>query len=82
MSKESNKGREERALDALIVGALRRPDTEGEVSLESLPELTEEEKRVLEKRRPGLLERVFAEEVDVEEYSSEEDEGEREEIEI
>ena len=62
MSNESKREKEARALDALIVGALRRPDAEGEISPDALPELTAEEKEALAKRREGLLERVFAEE--------------------
>ena len=47
----------ERAFEALIVEVLRVNDCS--VFSGSLPELTDEEKTALEKRRLGLLERIF-----------------------
>jgi hypothetical protein len=63
---EANGGdREERAKEALIVSALYRDDSFDEnVDVDRLPELTEEEKMVLESLGPDFVARLFANEIE------------------
>ena len=47
MNGATGREREERAVDALLISALRQKDSEGDVDAKHLPELTDEEKAAM-----------------------------------
>lgn len=59
--------REDRALEALIVSQLRRND---ETESEHLPQLSDEDKSVLDSLGPDFIDRLYAEEAPMEEQDS------------
>ena len=61
MSGGSNKEREERAVDALLVSALRQEDKEGtDIDPKRLPQLTEDEKAAMNALGNNFIDRLLA----------------------
>jgi len=61
MSGGNSKEREERAVDALLVSALRQQDNEGaDVEAKNLPQLTEEEKAAMKGLGINFIQRLLA----------------------
>ena len=61
MSGGNGKEREERAVDALLVSALRQQDSEGtDVDAKNLPQLTEEEKAAMKALGGNFIQRLLA----------------------
>src|SRR5262249_42414854 len=61
MSGRTGKEREERAVDALLVSALRPTDSEGtDVDAKNLPQLTDEEKAAMKALGSNSIQRLLA----------------------
>jgi hypothetical protein len=61
MSGGTGKEREERAVDALLVSALRQQESEGtDVDAKNLPQLTEEEKAAMKALESNFIQRLLA----------------------
>jgi hypothetical protein len=61
MSRGNSKEREERAVDALLVSALRQQDIDGaDVDVKSLPQLTEEEQVAMKALGSNFIQRLLA----------------------
>src|SRR4051812_19578474 len=61
MSGGTGKEREERAVDALLISALRQQDSEGtDVDAKNLPQLTEEEKAAMKALGSNFIQRLLA----------------------
>ncbi len=61
MNGGSKREREERALDALLVSALRRVDKDDDIiETDKLPQLTEEEKAAMNSLAPDFIDRILA----------------------
>jgi hypothetical protein len=61
MAEVNGGDREERAMEALIVSALRQDDhADEDVAVDRLPKLTEEEEKALESLGPDFVQRIIA----------------------
>ena len=74
MTDRSERERNQRALDALIVSQLRRHEKSDEVDIEHLPQLTIEEKNALNSLGSNFIDRVIAGEFLLDEDDSSEHE--------
>jgi hypothetical protein len=60
MNGATGREREERAVDALLISALRQKDSEGDVDAKHLPELTEEEEAAMKALGSNFIQRLLA----------------------
>jgi hypothetical protein len=60
MNGATGREREERAVDALLISALRQEDSEGGVDAKNLPELTEEERAAMKALGGNFIQRLLA----------------------